>query len=80
MNKNLLAQMTIVGMVMVFIAAFVYYAGGFPQLLADAINSANLTGGDKTLALLIPTLIPIVIILSLIVYVVPRRNDYGPGY
>lgn len=68
-------QLTAVGVVMVFVSLVVLAA--FVPAITTVISDAALTGAAKTVADLIPFFFFVVIILSLLAYGTPQRQQYG---
>lgn len=67
-------QFTVVGLVMVFITIIVY-AGLYP-VLTDVISDAQFTGATKMIADLMPFMFLIAILLALLAYTTPHREQY----
>lgn len=67
-------QFTVIGLIMVFIALLVY--AGIHPVIVNTISDAGFTGADKIIADLIPFMFLVGILLSVLVYATPQRQQY----
>jgi len=73
-NKNKLrGQLTVIGIMMVFISLVVFVA--IRPVLVEVISDAGLTGTEALIAELFPTMILLGILGSLVLYFYPQRTE-----
>lgn len=72
-NNAKRGQLSIMGIMMVFVTLVVYMA--FRPALIEIISTMGLTGADKLIADLIPFIMLIGILASLVLYIWPQRTQ-----